>query len=402
MINACYVLEQISNTSSRNAKIKLLEENKTPELQFLLETALNPYLTYGVNIFNNDVVYGHTVPSLATLTELRNQLVSRKITGSYARVILADTLLVSNSVVRKWLTAVFQKDLRIGASRETVNKVFPNLIPKFELQLCDKVDEDFELTGEWFAEPKFDGLRCVIILRDSTCTVLSRNGKELYNVDHIINELQVYASNCVLDGELLGLNWNETASVAKASKNQQVNTNLIFNVFDILSLNEWDSKQCNRTLLTRKETLQYLIPKLQYTKIVPYIPINDMEQGWKQAQLYREQGLEGAVIKRLDSLYSFDRNKDWLKLKFTDTIDLEVVNIEQGTGKNANRLGALICQLPNGNKVNVGGGYNDEQRDQIWKERKEVIGRVIEIKYQDKTKDGSIRFPVFVRFRDDK
>jgi len=61
-----------------------------------------------------------------------------------------------------------------------------------------------------------------------------------------------------------------------------------------------------------------------------------------------------------------------------------------------------VCELPNGKKVNVGGGYEDHERDTFWKKRKQLVGKIIEIKYQDVTKGGSLQFPVFVRFRPDK
>ena len=55
----------------------------------------------------------------------------------------------------------------------------------------------------------------------------------------------------------------------------------------------------------------------------------------------------------------------------------------------------------------MGGGYSEELRDEIWKDRSNVIGRIVEIKGDALTRaqDGeawSLRFPVFMGFRDDK
>jgi ATP-dependent DNA ligase len=75
--------------------------------------------------------------------------------------------------------------------------------------------------------------------------------------------------------------------------------------------------------------------------------------------------------------------------------------MELGTGKNANRLGNFIVDV-DGVKVNVGEGITDKQRDEFWQNKNKLIGKIIEVKFQEKTPDGSLRFPRFVRHRMDK
>jgi DNA ligase-1 len=86
-----------------------------------------------------------------------------------------------------------------------------------------------------------------------------------------------------------------------------------------------------------------------------------------------------------------------------------VIGVEEGTGRNAGRLGALVCSGMDDGKfitVNVGSGLSDEQRDEFWQERNLVIGQTVEILCDviSQNQDGtySLRFPRFVRFRDDK
>lgn len=69
----------------------------------------------------------------------------------------------------------------------------------------------------------------------------------------------------------------------------------------------------------------------------------------------------------------------------------------EGTGKYAGMLGALI--VDNGKaEVEVGSGFTDAERREFWENPPECI----EIKYQEELPSGSLRFPVFVRARDDK
>lgn len=96
----------------------------------------------------------------------------------------------------------------------------------------------------------------------------------------------------------------------------------------------------------------------------------------------------------------------WLKLKPVITVDLTVVAVEEGTGKNAGRLGALVCEGEYDGKticVNTGSGFADADRDQIWAARDQVIGQVVEVKADAVTQnqDGSysMRFPRFERWR---
>lgn len=273
------------------------------------------------------------------------------------------------------------------------------------VQLCDRLTEKIEIKdGEWLIQPKFDGLRCFFFFRHGKFEkVLSRNGKPLYNIDYIGWAIANKNPNinCVLDGEIWGKDWNETSSIVKASKTIKFSGNINYYIFDIIDIHKFEKEEvCHTTLIERISKLEEL--KLDgTTHIVKSVLITSVDDAWKRARAFIKEGYEGAVIKRIDSTYKYKRSKDWLKLKMIDTYDLTIVDTVEGTGKYIGMLGALVCMY-NDHKVQVGSGFYDGDRIGLWECRNTLIGKTIEVEAQEITKDGSLRFPVFVRFRDDK
>ena len=97
-----------------------------------------------------------------------------------------------------------------------------------------------------------------------------------------------------------------------------------------------------------------------------------------------------------------------LKAKPFIEVSLEVVNTEEGTGRNEGKLGALICEGTDDGKfirVNVGSGLTDDNRDEFWASKDKLVGQVVEVradaitKNQDAENEWSLRFPRFLRFR---
>jgi DNA ligase-1 len=120
-----------------------------------------------------------------------------------------------------------------------------------------------------------------------------------------------------------------------------------------------------------------------------------------------EQGYEGIMIKNLDAPYECKRSDHWMKWKPTITVDLTIVGFEEGTGRNKNRLGAIICEGDDNDRriyVNVGSGFSDTLRDEYWASRNQILGHLVEVQADAVTQnqDGtySLRFPRFLRFRD--
>jgi len=136
----------------------------------------------------------------------------------------------------------------------------------------------------------------------------------------------------------------------------------------------------------------------------------DTAEGQKLFRMYNKSAIEnkyeGIMIKDPDAAYECKRSTAWLKLKPFIEVSLDVVDFEEGTGRNQGRLGAIICEGADDGRrirVNVGSGFSDANRVDYWMDRKAIVGHVAEVRADAVTQnqDGtySLRFPRFLRFR---
>lgn len=116
------------------------------------------------------------------------------------------------------------------------------------------------------------------------------------------------------------------------------------------------------------------------------------------------QGEEGAILKNFDFLWEGKRVRGVGKMKEVIDATLKVVGVEEGTGKNKGKLGALVCESQDGRiKVNVGTGFSDEQREMFWSTPPKFADVAYNAIIDDKsTRQKSLFLPRFVKERADK
>ena len=262
-------------------------------------------------------------------------------------------------------------------------------------------------------EDKLDGVRVIAKVTKDKVEFFTRNGKELF-LPQIAESLQLNTKgilSLVFDGEITS---NDRKSVAgqlnhiraQGYCNPGEDDGLVFHIFDLMNLFEWDEANCPAIYTQRKEdifnfvTVTPTIRKVLYT--LAYSE-NEIHALYDEAI---DEGKEGIVVKSLHGLYEWKRSKAWLKKKAEPTCDLICYAVSEGTGKREGKVGALLCRTSCSKLlVRVGTGLDDATIDEFTKEP--PLGKIIEVKYNaviDKRDSDtkSLFLPVFVQVREDK
>ena len=395
----------------------------------------NPYVTFGVRQVPDTLGITDAENPWDEFNELMLQLSQRRFTGHAARdAIQSVAEQFDSDEWNTFLAPVLRRDLRAGISDKTINKICKKTdyeIPIFGCQLATNSEGRPEMKGTKRLEPKLDGVRVLMVVTISdgvSVTSYSRNGKVFENFTHIEEQIKenltrltavsvnTLLDGFVLDGEVIGNTFQELMRQARRKTDVQA-TDSVFNIFDIIPIDDFRRGHWNAQLRKRIDTLEkmrHVVDDMPNVELLPHIMVDlDTAAGKDQLERYAKdmvnQGFEGIMIKDVEAPYECKRNTFWMKWKPTITVDLEVIGVEEGTGRNMGRVGALVCAGVDDGKeihVNVGSGFSDTDRDNLWADRNLVIGRTCEILCDviTQNQDGtySLRFPRFVRFRDDK
>lgn len=412
------IINQLRSESSTNGKIAILKANKDNEL---LKNVL--YYTYADNLqfgmreatispTNNEF------ESIVSIFELLDRLASSNINDELRK--LTNTYLggIVNKDERELYINILTKDLRCNISTKTINKAIKGLIPEWGVQQAYPIDKVKLKKNEWIAlSLKLNGIRSTLFNGEFK----SRQNKVMNGFDHIKKDLEVLMnelnlSNYVFDGEMIRYNHdgvpdNEnfrlTTSIVNSDNEEKKDVQFV--IFDLLPKDEFIKGESNDTFRIRLGLLTRIDEKIRHlglnniTVAPTYYNGTDHSQISKLLTEVDKAGFEGLMLLR-DMRYKNKRHNGIAKCKKFYSADCLIVGYEEGTKKYEKMLGSFIIDYK-GNQVNVGSGYSDEQRQEMWDNRDKYIGRILEVKYKEEShnkKDNSIslQFPTFVCIRE--
>ena len=351
--------------------------------------------------------------------DLVRRLEDRSLTGNQMRDVIQ--VFCDSSKMEEWndwYRRILIKDLRCGVTHKTINKHSTMKVPVFECMLADDSKKhEKKMTGEVYVEPKLDGVRVITIcdVDKDEVKMFSRNGKELNNFPKIFEQfdsmLDQMSESMVFDGEIMSDDF-QTLMREIHRKGGAKTKDAKLNLFDCMPLYNFQDGSCVDPITERKKWLDGYTygPNIN---LVEHVRMNlDNDEGQKQFADYNkmciDRGFEGIMVKPVGGIYECRRSTGWLKVKPFIEVSLKVVDTEEGTGRNAGKLGALIVEgtdMDKFIKTNVGSGLTDADRETFWKAKAKLIGQIVEVRAdaitqnQDTTNEWSLRFPRFLRFR---
>ena len=304
--------------------------------------------------------------------------------------------------------------------------------------LASPVDNAFN-DNEWVFEIKWDGVRAILFKENDKIKLQSRSGNDITEkYPEIVTSARECLKGCkstIIDGEIVVLDENGIPSFQAHQRRMNVEskkeilvlsseTPCTFYAFDVLYHEHKDLKKLS--YLDRRFILSQILGPNDTIKISDYIE----EKGIDIFKHSKELGLEGIMAKHKSSVYREGlRSRDWLKIKNIKTQDCVVIGYTKGIGNRINLFGSLLlavyCTKERKFRFvgHTGSGFDFELLNKVYSKLQELridsmpidhlpyMNRqttwvkpllIAEVKFNEWTKDGIMRAPIFLRFREDK
>ena len=421
-MNVIQILELLESDGSRLFKEDVLDKNSSSNL--LLRTfslTFDPWKNWGVSKYEKPTTFGaegHSDDLLSEFLDLLERLDKRELKGNAARDAVSAIIARGDNLSQKWFERILWRNLRCGVSHSTVNKIWPGTVRPFAVALAGSlatkgVNGDFKIIDTVSypvrVEAKLDGLRCIAVKHGGEVTLYTRNGTVLETLPRIKAAIEnLDSDNFVLDGEVMGLDWNESASIVMSAKSKKDDSSMLYHVFDWVPLHDWQIQKCNLDYGTRQAYLAACLGGDALKNIGPfrYVKAKVCAKESCLREFYAEclsEGYEGVMLKDLGAKYVWKRSSAILKMKPVSTEEGVIVGWYEASAKTkrAGSFGGFRVLTANGSVTRVGGGYSDKLKSVINVNPDSWIGKIVECEHQPPfTNTGALRFPVFVRFRD--
>lgn len=409
-----------SNDSNSNTdKLGIIKEfsNDTEVMQALRYT-YTPYKQYYVSSKNckkrSDLVANER--NYNTLFDLLDDLSSRKITGHRA-IAEVNKFVEVNRQYEDLIWSIIDRNLKTRSTTQMINKIVPGLIPTFDVALADTYKEETKKKvnwrDNWYVSRKLDGVRCIIYIDETgEPRFFSRAGKEFDTLGKIAEQLKKYnLRKIVLDGEICMVDENGNEDFQSIIKEIKRKDHTIqtpkFLVFDILHQDEFDSCTSERIFSERQSELSLFFSQYNFDGFIGQVEqtlIQSDEDLQARMDYATQHGWEGLMLRK-DAPYQGKRSSDIMKVKKFHDAEYVVIGTEnavnrvivEGREVEEEMMRNIVIEHQ-GNRVQVGSGFTQEQKRYYYEHPEEIIGKTVTVQYFEETTDQngnhSLRFPV--------
>lgn len=425
----CNKFKTLKSKNKVQDKIDTLDEYASDfDFCYLLEYLLNDDKISGIRkgklnktIKNPEKLKQVSIPSVKALIIYLLEHNTGKDQEVYATQNLLS--LIEDKDDRQLIADIITKDFKCGVTDLTAYGHIPGLERNWRERKGYALTEDKakKLIGKNVTVTlKLDGYRYKVAVNEDTVTIYSSSGKKVKGLVEIEEEAKQLPDG-VYDGEMIAhgafkdstARFNATTKILGSDGEKRgvdfICFDYINNIDTFLEYEVYKKRRANR--LDELKSCLSLVKDLKYMQLVP-VYYNDeilteelLQSIYDAYESVVAQGEEGLVIDLADAFYERKKGTNMYKLKPEKSGDFKVVDMVEGKGKDAGRLGAFIIEYK-GNTVNVGSGLTDEIREEVWANQEFYLNKLIEVIYLSETQDEngnySLRLPRFKRFRHDK
>jgi DNA ligase-1 len=270
----------------------------------------------------------------------------------------------------------------------------------FEPMLASKwEDSKDKITYPIFSQPKLDGIRCIVTSEG----MFSRNGKAIISAPHIRESLsEVFETypNLILDGELyadkFANDFNKIVSLVKKTKPtdadlKESKKNIQYWIYDLPDNDIQFGDRCDRLhdLFNTFDSFSKHCIEVETTLCMSEDDVIDLYEG------YVDAGFEGQML-RINGKYENKRSKLLMKHKSFIDEEYTIIGVCEGEGNKTNMVGYMTFETADGKpfKSNVKATF--EESEEMFRNRKQLVGKQATIKYFNLTPDGIPRFPYVI------
>jgi len=345
---------------------------------------------------------------------------------------IADDLPAHKRAAKTTAPQKVSKPKKAAPEREFPAGAVQREMPDFFEPMSAEVASKPPAGPEWLYEVKWDGVRALCFIRDEQVRMWSRRGNrcdqqypELAVLPHYVD-----AKTAILDGEIAALDENGRPSFSRIQPRIAISdpnaiahlarkTPVTLFLFDLLYLDGYDLRGV--PLMERKQLLKEIVTPSDHVRYSDHFA----GAGESMLEAARQNGLEGVMAKRADSLYESRRSRCWMKIKVVNEQEFVICGFTHGE---RDYFSSLVVGLYDGGQLvpagQVGTGFTEKSLAEIYKKLEPLITDkspfaekpkralrkitwvkpelVCEVKFVEFTPDGLLRAPVFLGLRNDK
>lgn len=250
-----------------------------------------------------------------------------------------------------------------------------------------------------FVQPKLDGIRCIAVVpRRTLITLWTRTRKPITSMPHIIKELECYRQkeDIVLDGELYNHqyrdNFEQIVSLVRPIEPKENHDIVKYHLYDLVAAKQFEQRTEE---LHRMTQAAWDCVSIKFVETIKCM--NESEARLEYAR-FMTAGYEGIMLRNSLSVYEHKRSYGLLKMKEMQDAEFEIVGVLEGRGKLMGCAGSFECATPNGDTFFVKMEGEHARLRELFK--KQPIGQLLTVKFQNYTTDGIPRFPIGIRLRE--